>query len=257
MKIFPVVHIDANNDLEAAKRDSNRAFELGADGIYLINRRGSKYDTKAIFETFNSILDESADRYVGLNILGLSPLGAMRALARALENKGRLTSTPSGLLIDDMCDDLPKKSAMEFKNSHPKLKQVRLVGGIAVKGTKTDENVDNPDVALYRTVYLEDSVDVVMTRGAEPGQPPTVEKLYAMKKFMGNKPLAVMGGISAENIDRYKDIVDEVLVSARVETGSYYGDFDTNKLKELIEKARDLAESNTNKETPDLAFLCL
>lgn len=240
MKIFPVVHVDMINDLKAARRDSNSAFELGADGIYLINHRNSKYKKEAIFETYNSIKEESDDRYVGLNILDCEPRSAMHVLAKALGKKGSLISPPDGFWIYDIHSDSQTKSAMEFKKEHPILKQTRLLGGIAIRGTGSFTT--DPDRAQYETEYLLGLVDVVMTSGHELWQPPNVEKLIAMKKVMGNKALAVLGGISADNAHQYYGTVDEVFINARVEQGSYYGIFNEHKLEELIKTAHSLAK---------------
>lgn len=240
MKVFPVVHVDMVNDLRAARRDSNSLFEIGADGIYLINHRNSKYKKEAIFETYNSIKEESSDRYVGLNILDCEPRSAMHVLAKALGKSGSLISPPDGFWIYDIHSDSQIKSAMEFKKNHPILKQTRLLGGIAIRDTGLF--IADPDKARYETEYLSGLVDVVMTSGREIGQPPKVEKLIAMKEVMGNKALAVLGGISADNAHQYYGIVDEVFINARVEQGSYYGSFDKHKLEELIKTAHNLAK---------------
>lgn len=239
MKIFPVVHIQQNN-VDVATREGSKALNLGADGIYLIDHKNGGHYMGPLFETFNNLADKSPDRYIGLNLLGLSPQSAMYALAKALSKSGNLLFAPSALWVDDMRDDWPISSAMETRDVNPDLRRVRLLGGVAFK--YTDTFTDDPNMARYETVYLQDSVDVVTTSGSATGQAPSVEKIRAMKEVMGDKLLAVASGITAENIYNYEGIVDEILVGTSIETSPNSGIFDDDKLRELIRIAHSLAK---------------
>ena len=246
MKIFPVVHINKNDtDGSIAARESKIALNLGADGVYLINHYNGD-DTDRLFEAYNLALAESPDKYIGVNILGMSPIGAMRALAKSLRQKNGdgLLLPPAGLWVDDMRgygdESFPKLEALELKKSDENLKRVRLIGGVAFKYTNTYHG--DPDMSRYEAVWLEDSVDVMATSGPATGQPPSVEKCIAMKEVIGNKPLAVASGLSAENIRQYEGIVNEAMVSTSIETYHGSGRFNVLKLDELIKIAHDLAD---------------
>jgi len=240
MKIFPVVHI-INSDVHVATRESNRAFELGADGVYLIDHYNGDRDKKPLLTTYYDTLAESPDRYVGINILGLGPLGAMRALARSLNKSKGLLLPQSALWVDDMREDgLGKSDAIELRNSNPMLQHIRLLGGVAFK--YTDTFTEDPVLAAYETEWLKDSVDAIVTSGVATGREPTVEKILAMKEAAGEKPIVVASGITAENISKYEGIVDEVLVSSSIETFPGSGRFNRQSLEELIELAHNLAK---------------
>lgn len=245
MKIFPVVHIDENN-IFASANEAEKAFDCGADGVYLIDHNNGNINTKPLFDTYREILEsnESRNRYIGLNILGLSPYDAMLALLKELDesNPNGLTISPSGLWVDNMRDNgLKKLAAIELRNSDPRLEKVKLLGGIAFKYTKTYTN--NPILAMYEMVWLEESVDVIVTSGEMTVNEPSVEKIKAMKKIAGEKPIAIAGGISNENIKSYEGLADMVLVSSSVETYPGSCRFKRLKLEELIQKAHSLTDT--------------
>ena len=240
MKIIPVVHIHDNNIYEAV-RESTRSLNTGADGIYLTDRQNGVKDTKPLFEVYSDILDDFEDRYIGLNISGMTPLNAMRAMARALSRVDKLPQSNTGLWVDDMRGDLLNKfAALEYRDSNAKLQNVRLLGGIAFKNTKTFS--ENPDMVRYETLWLKDTVDVILTSGATIDREPTIEKLRAIKEIAPEKPLAVIGKISIDNIDKFEDIVDEALVFSTIETSPGSKKIDQEKLKYLL----DIAHKNKN-----------
>lgn len=240
MKVFPVVHINDSNVFTAV-REGERAFNMGADGVYLIDHFNCAKNKRPLFDAYYNLVDDSKDRYVGINILGLGPVGAMRALARTIGKSNGLIKPPSGLWVDDMREDgLDRSAAIELRDSSPTLKSVRLLGGIAFK--YTGSYTEDPTMALYETEWLKDSVDVVVTSGASTGREPTVEKLIAMKQAAGDKPLAVASGVSVDNIQKYENIVNEIIVSSSIETFVGSGKFDKAKLQDLIEAAHSLAD---------------
>lgn len=242
MEIFPVVHIK-DNGVHAATHECNQAFELGADGVYLIDHYNGVKDTEPLFKAYNNVLTESPDKYVGINIFGSGPYDSMRALAEYLnKSKDLPLLPPSGLWVDDMrYDGLRKTAAIELRDSDPRLQHVRFLGGVACNHTNT--YTENPTRAAYETEWLKDSVDVVVTSGVSMGRNPVVEKLMAMKEAVDDKPLAVTSDMSTENICRYEWIVNEILVSRSTET--LHGSdtlFNRHKLEELIKLAHSIAD---------------
>lgn len=240
MKVFPVVHIN-NNGVYEAIRESNRALELDADGIYLTDHCNGVKNTKSLIETYSNLLDESPDSYIGINMLGSGPYDAMRMLARSINKSKDLLLPPSGLWVDDMRYDGARKSAaIELRNSEPRLKHVRLLGGVAYKNTHS--YTEDPNRAQYEVEWLKDSVDVIVTSGESNGRIPIAEKLIAMKEAVGDKPLAVTSAMSLENIRKYEGIVDEVLVHSGIETYHGIDIFDRRKLEDLIQLAHSFAK---------------
>ena len=242
MEIYPVVHI---KDVGRAVREARKIFEHDADGLYLIDHSNSGYETDRLFEAYNEIKAEDTNRYVGLSLMGLSPINAVNLLAKSLGKEPGILLAPSAIWIDDMrADDIQsdenRMGAMELKNADPRLKKMRILGGVAFKYTKS--YTDDPLMALYEATFLKDTVDVVTTSGPISGMPPSVEKIAEMKRVLGDQYLAVASGISAENIRNYEGIVDEVLVGRGIEVIPDSGIIDSAKLQELIEIAHSLAK---------------
>lgn len=214
---------------------------MGADGIYLTDHYNGVKDTKFLFETYQRVLNEAPDRYVGINIFGSGPKDAMEALAKYLNKSKGLQIPPSGIWIDEMrYDGLRKTAAIELRDSDPKLQKVRLLGGVAFKNTAT--YTEDPNRAAYETEWLKDSVDVVVTSGVDNFRAPTVEKLMAMKEAADNKPLAITSDMSTENIRKYEWIVDEVLVARSIQTLHESDMYDRHKLEELLKLAHSIAD---------------
>lgn len=243
MKVFPVVHIESP---ELAVEQASKALERNADGVYLINHNFDFNDVISAARTTLSTLErvhaEYPDSYVGVNLLGLSAVRAVR-LIESYGGAGR--TLPSGLWIDDIRtpEGLAPTRPVEIKNAQAKLRNMRILGGVAFKYTGTF--TEDPTKAAQEAEALLDAVDVVTTSGAGTGTPPTKEKIAAMKAASGMKPLAVASGISLENMEEYVGpdgaLIDEILVASSVETKPYSGIFDLAKLEAFIDKAHGLS----------------
>jgi len=238
MKIFPVVHINENNVYNAV-RESVQALNTGVDGLYLTDRHNGIKNTKPIYDAFVDLLDEIDDKYIGIHVPIDSPLFAVRSFARLLGKVDNSKSVPSGLWVDNMRGDFLNKSAeIEYRNENPKNKNIRILGGIAFKNTKTF--TEDPDMARYETLWLKDSVDVILTSGATIDRQPTYEKLVAMKEVAGDKSIAVLGNIPINSLYKYSGIIDELLVSTSVETSPGSCKIDYDKLHELTDAVHEL-----------------
>jgi hypothetical protein len=234
MKVFPVIHL-GETSIGKSVEQADTAFELGADGVYLIDHYNGAQDTRRIFETLTEVREHGPDRYVGLNILGLTVPEAFGRIAGA-----KLLQLPSDLWVDDVREGGELDKALEFRKSLSDLAAVSLHGGIAFKYTPTATN--NANAASAETAVLKRYVDVITTSGLGTGKPPTVEKLAAMKFVSGGKPVAVASGIDLSNIESFGGIVDEVLVASSVETRPGSGVFEPSVLKDFIEIAHNLAD---------------
>ena len=240
MKVYPMIGIDTG-DVKSAVNECNRAFEQGVDGVYLTDVCNGVVYNKPLFNAYEEILSNSPEKYVGINIFGSGPFDAMNALTKHLKEE-KSSLTPSALLIDEMrMDGLKKSDAIELRGKEPLLRGVRLVGGVAMK--RSGSYTEDPKMATYETEWLKDSVDVVLTGGELIlGSGSRIEKLNAMKESAGDKPLAVIGAISVEDIVKYGGTVDEVIVSSGIEA-SFHGAREHNqrRLKELVEMAHKFA----------------
>lgn len=233
MKVFPVVHI---NEIGVATEQASRALDYGADGVYLINHKGSIGE---VFNTFNILDKAKPGSFIGVNLLGVRPRDALRIMNDLYADK-LISRVPDGLWTDDALDERTAGETLAYKNQTPSIKGVRYLGGIAFKYTQSYS--ENPNAVQQLTAEAQDRVDVVTTSGAGTGKPPTVAKIVAMHQVANgaNKLLAVASGIDSTNIAKFQGIVDEVLVASSIETAPYSGIFDADKLKEIISLAHSL-----------------
>lgn len=229
MKVYPVVHI---NSPEVAVEQAELAYDLGADGVFLIDHRPEETPQKT-YKVFNALNAADPARYVGVNLLGYTAQQAADELQFALQVQ-ELDRAPDALWNDDVLSEINPRSFLENLKQRKALSNMQYLGGIAFK--YTPEYTDDPVMAAIYVKELESSVDVVTTSGAGTGSAPPVAKIAAMKEA-ASKPLAVASGISLENIADYKGIVDQVLVASSVETSPYSGVFDKDKLEAFIAAA--------------------
>lgn len=236
MEIFPVVQIDDDDtDGSFAVSESGLAFKLGADGIYLTDHN-NRDDTDRLFEIYNKITEEFPERFIGLNIYNIGPFEVMRAIGKAIWKKDGLHKAPSGLWVNDMrnSSSLPTE-AIELKRLDYRLKSMKLIGGIAINHT------EDPSMALYEAVYLSKSVDIVAVDGPVVTPSLAHESYLAIRRVIGDKPLAVVDLAPIQNIADYRGVVNQMIVSKTVETFPGSGNFDKKKLKELTRLAHSFA----------------
>lgn len=229
MKVYPVVHVTTP---EASATQADLAFELGADGVYLIHhgpREGGK-----LFDTFNRVKAKHPENFVGINPLdGRGVLGSLKRLRQAYE-EGHISAMPDGLWIDraDAHNDTENLTAL--RNQDPLLGHIRILGGVAFKYTQ--EYTDHPTTAANLAAKMAPYLDVITTSGEGTGKPPSVEKIKAMSERTG-RPVAIASGIDADNVANYAPFASEILAASSVETHPYSGIFDRTKLGDLISAA--------------------
>ena len=235
MKIFPVVHI---NEVSTAVDQGEKAFEAGADGVFLIDHHNGAASTDNLFEVFNRLRTDDEKRFIGLNILGLGGLSALKRVDFALGYED-IIQAPNALWYDNVRIAARLGDAMEFRDNVDSVKSVRLMGGVAFKGTA--QATTHPEIAYAEAADLMHFVDVVTTSGLETGRPPSPAKVARMRTAIGEQPLAVASGVDFANITSLAPYVDEVLVSTSIETSPQSGIFDENAMRALIERAHGLA----------------
>lgn len=226
--VLPVVHV---RDHDQAAAQAVVAFAAGAPGVFLIDHGGnSAIDLLRVFE---EVSITHSDRFVGVNFLGLrSGLAGFRTIVDALED-GTITRAPDGLWTDDAIPEA--KAALNYQIEHLN-GQTRHFGGVAFKYTRA--YTDDPARAAEEATRLTDMVDVVTTSGPGTGHAASPAKIRAMKDAIGDRPLALASGVDAKNIARYLGSVDFVLAATSIETASYSGGFDQEKLGALLLAAR-------------------
>ena len=198
------------------------AKDVGADGIFLISHGtiSGRHLARYIYPTLELVLRPF---WMGVNFLDLDN-------AAALEEAVRVGA--DGLWVDncgaDTEDDLSKSLFSQVQSrAHAEGRAVPILfGGTAFK---YQPFCAEPAVAAWRASRF---VDVVTTSGEATGQPPTVGKIRAMREAIGDHPLAIASGISADNLGRYIKNVDAFLVATSISRS--FDQLDPNKLKRLI-----------------------
>ena len=231
-EIYPVVHI--NNGRQTADQ-AKLALDSGADGVYLINHHYAGKSEQIM--AFNRVADENPDSFIGMNILYAPSSYAAFQFVETMVKSGAMIRYPDGLWVDDASNHA--NATVELRKNNLKLARIRYLGGVAFK--YTDSFTEGIDEAVAETHRWAEYVDVVTTSGGGTGVPPTVEKIIAMKTVLGNQPLAVASGLSAENLPEYDGHIDQVLVSSSIEAG-YRGSgiFSKKRLDKIIEVAHSL-----------------
>lgn len=231
IEVFPVVHLQ---DERQAVEQARRAFEAGADGVYLIDHEYVGAET--LLHAFNDVVAENPARFVGLNFLNHASAAQSLQFLQNRVNTGSLAKLPDGLWADDADQD--KDRAVQLRNEHTELAGIQYLGGVAFKGTRFF--TDDPNEAVVEAERLSRYVDVVTTSGAYTGKSANPEKIKAMKAAIGDQPLAIASGVGLENIHNYAGMFDQLLVATSVEVVPMSGIFDPRKLKDLIDVAHEL-----------------
>ena len=72
---------------------------------------------------------------------------------------------------------------------------------------------------------------MVTTSGRATGASAAVEKVKIMKRVIGDRPLAIASGITAENVEQFLPWVDIFLVATGISTSFY--ELDIEKVHQL------------------------
>lgn len=237
MKLFPVIHL-GETSVDSSIEQANLAFDLDADGVYLIDHYNTGHDIDRLLRAFRSVKAINPDRYVGVNMLGLTPRDALGRIATAM-TEDILTQAPNDLWVDDVRRDADMDATLIYRTTEDTLRHTTLHGGVAFKYTDTFSA--DPLKAAGETRQLQRYVDVVTSSGAGTNMPPTAAKLWAMQAAAAGKPIAVASGIDIRNIGEFEGAVNEVLAASSIETEPGSGVFVQEKLRDLIREAHMLA----------------
>jgi hypothetical protein len=199
MKVYPVI-----NGLETKPFNSiKRAFECNVDGVYITNI-GHVGDNKEFLDVFDSVRDEfHDDEYFGINLRGYSSDYAIRTVTRTLPSDEFLLYRPQSLWVDDLREGIDVELATGIRDEG-----IRLIGGVAI-GLCTCESIK---AALERTNT--DIVDCILTDVENLiDRKAVMDKLCMMKEIVENRPMAVVGESTINDVLQYKGIVDELLLT--------------------------------------------
>lgn len=195
-----VVHVE---DETQALRNVALARENGAHGVFLINHH---IDALGLLAVYRRVRIVHGDWWIGVNALDLAPAETFR----------HAPSDVSGLWFDrggiDLSSDDPTQEACAIVRAHDRNPGWRGVhfGGVAFK---YQPQAWNPALEARTAVPY---MDVLTTSGDATGQPPSIAKIEAMRGAIRDKPLAIASGMTPENVGRYLNYVDCVLVATGI-----------------------------------------
>jgi len=216
-----VVHVE---DAEQALRNVAIARDGGADGVFLINHG---MDAMSLLACYRSVRETHSDWWIGMNMLDLEPFRAFVLLPEDCDAlwTDSLPPPQTGVLY----------SFAEMLASRQEVRNMLYFGGVAFKGQV--QAAIGPEGAARLTPQF---VDVITTSGDATGWPPTVEKIRAIRKGAGDRPVAIASGISAENVEMFKDLANCFLVASSI--GKSFSELDADRVREF---SREIARLNS------------
>lgn len=218
--LYPVIHV---LNLEQALRNCRIAFDSGCDGVFLINHEledgGRPLNYDALLAIHAKVAAEFPNWPVGVNLLDLPTPDVFQHLTPAVA----MVWADNGA-IDENRDAQPAAQAI----SSARVKsgwQGTYFGGVAFKYQRPVT-----DVARAAAIGA-NHIDVVTTSGRATGESAAVEKIKIMKQALGERPLAIASGITAENVEQFLPWVDIFLVATGISQSFY--ELDIEKVHRL------------------------
>jgi len=216
--ILPVIHVES---FDQTLRDAEIARETGCDGVFLINH-GLSY--RKLLEIHHSLFNRLPDWWIGVNCLDLAPQDVF----------SKISEKVAGVWVDNAMIDERREHQPEAEKIHSARRescwQGIYFGGVAFKYQRRVEEL--AQAASIARMYM----DVVTTSGPGTGQAAPREKILAMKKALGNSPLAIASGITLNNVYDYLDVADCFLVATGISRS--FTEFDAALVKTLVKAVR-------------------
>lgn len=217
--ILPVIHVV--NEGQAA-RNVQISRDAGADGVFLINHGLPWWELLSIQRT---VAARHESWWIGVNCLDLPPQDVFR----------RIDNTVAGVWVDNALID-------EDKTIQPDAEAVNeakakagwnglYFGGVAFKYQRQVE--DLASAATIASHYM----DVVTTSGPGTGHAASLDKIGAMKRALGDTPLAIASGITPENVRSYLEIADCFLVATGISKS--FEELDQSRTTALVRTVRN------------------
>ncbi len=203
-------------------RNAERTFENGADGIFLIDH--SSHSSDNLLDFYRAAREIFPLEWIGLNFLGSRGDSALEFLP--IDADGLWTDNASiheGQEFQHFADMFRTRLLLDFPDT-------LYFGGVAFKGQRA---VSNLHMAAQKAKPL---MDVVTTSGLSTGVKPDVSKIQIMRDAIGPEtPLAIASGISADNINSYRNFANCFVVSSSLCVPGSFTELDGNAIFRLSE----------------------
>lgn len=230
-------HPGINAVIEKALQDLKTLEDAGIDGVLVENdgdhppHIGFNQKISDSFAEVMKVVKEKAHIPLGLEILYDMP-GTIELAAKVKADFVRL---------DVFVDDVQTRYGPQIFGEEDKLNALRnklhpdllLFTDIQVKHT-TMLDTTKPIIQSAKEAIAAGSNGIIIT-GVWTGKEPDLDEIKEVKDVVGNIPILVGSGFSAENAEKFIPYIDGVIVASSIKTGEY---IDSEKAKELVEKVR-------------------
>ncbi len=215
---YPVIHVD---DLQQTLINANYAFSNGADGIFLINHTVSP---ETLLDIYRKTREKYPDKWIGLNLLGLTSEEAMRILPDTVNGLW----TDNAEIEEDGVNIYPQNWYRIFKITHP---DCSYFGGVAFKYQRP---VTALELAAEKACAC---MDVICTSGPGTGLVADIEHVKRLYNGAVGKPLALASGVTPENISDFLLYMDHFLVASGISKS--FRMLDPGRIKLLADKIKE------------------
>jgi len=213
-KVYPVIHY---YNKETTISEAAKAFECGADGVFLISHIGQN-------EKLIPLAIEIKEKFkmkVGINFLGDDVLSTAKIVEQ--NNLDMVWSDDCGVSSAGL--NFNGFQLKEWSDANP---NIEVFASVAFKYQIVD---NNPPLAALNAL---NAGFIPTTSGSGTGSAPTLEKIRPMSKMTKGK-IAVASGMTCENIHIFKTHLSDILVSTGISDDDYH--FNVEKMKKFIQIA--------------------
>lgn len=221
--LLAVVHCE---DPAHSLRNTKIAYDSGAHGVFLINHH---FGPKELMENYRVVREEHPNYWIGINLLGVKIENIFDYATRSVNG---IWSDNAGVPDEKWKRERGNCAADAFLKDKEHWPGIYF-GGTAFKGTS--QLNDDPATAAKNAVPY---MDIVTTSGENTGKAPLVEKLKAMRKAIGDFPLANASGNSLENAEDFCEYADCLITASSLllPKEKHYGpdEFDPHKIYRMV-----------------------
>lgn len=228
--IFAMIHLKGDTEteiFERAKREIEIYYENGVDAVIVENYFGNYYDMERVLEYLQN---SNLDLIYGVNCLNVDAMGFELA-RRYGATFVQLDSVAGHLKVrdDPGFDEFIKMNRQSYDGY--------VLGGVRFKyqpylsGRTLEEDLK---IGMTRC-------DAIVVTQDATGQETSMEKINEFRSIIGDFPLVIGAGLTAENCKEQFSVGDAAIV------GSYFkdtykdtGDVDANHVKTLINTLNDI-----------------
>ncbi len=203
-KIFPVIHLV---DYDQVTKNIDTCLSLGVNQVFIINHLTNFND---LFFFANKARINYPELWVGVNVLDLTP-------RTVLDLK------------------LPYKGYWFDKTLTLEEIEGKTITGEIFSGLNFKYQKQFHDDDLIKAIKLiKQTSTIACTSGVGTGHEAPIKKIENLRNLLGDFPLALASGVSADNIELYLPYVDYYLVASSITDKDEI--INKDKLKKLIDK---------------------